>query len=177
MWLPPSIDRELRERTRSFNEDILRSIVVDDRDPLLREFTRRLQEFSPRLLMVRAREAVVPGVPMKPGYYHVLVRTDDAPWNIAVVEGEGGEFIEPTSRVFEKLVEGNMQHAGVRKRYKRLQREEHDREEHRKANDREERREHLHDLVNAYTRTSVSLNPETPWRQNQAGRRDVGGTR
>jgi hypothetical protein len=166
MWLPPRISHQLADRTRSFNADVLRSCALDDGDPVLVEYTRRLQEYSPRLLMVRAHEHVVPGVPMKPGYYHVLVRLDDAPYTIAVVEGEDGEFVVPTSRVFERLAAGDMTQRRNLDRFAHVQRDEHDANEREKRTDREERREHVRDLVNAYTRTSVSMNPDTPWTQN-----------
>jgi hypothetical protein len=48
-------------------------------------------------------------VPMKPGYYHLLIDNGPGvPLTVTVIEGAGGEFCEPTSRIFEKLGAGDM---------------------------------------------------------------------
>jgi hypothetical protein len=177
LFVPPHVVYELAERTRSFREDVLRSIALDDQDPLLREFTERLQRVSPNIIMVRARERVVPGVPMKPGYYHLLIDNGlSVPLTVTPIEGEHGEFIVPTSRVFEKLAAGDARDDRNWERWARWQRETYEAVEREKARDREERIDHRKELVNAYTRTSISTTDATPWRQNQAGH-ERGGER
>jgi len=169
LFVPPSVARELRERTMSFREDVLRSCDLDDTDPRLIEMNRVLHMINRRLLLVRARERVVPGVPMKPGYYHLLVDGDadtGAPISVTVIEGKDGEFVEPTSRVFEKLAAGDMRERRNLERFKKADLDEWVRNEAEKARDAEERREDVKDRVNAYTRTSVSMNQGTPWTQN-----------
>jgi hypothetical protein len=172
--LPRRLATEYADRRQSFRRDVLASIVLDDSDRLMAEFCRRLQAFDPRLVLVRAREEVVPGVPMRPGYYHLLVDNGPGvPLTVTVIEGEHGEFAEPTSRIFEKLMAGDMRERRNLERYARV---EHDRfasVEREKARDRVERQDHLRELVNAYTRTSVPGTGAGPWTQNQAGRRDV----
>ena len=71
---PPNVARELRDRTLSFNAAVRDS--VRDYDPVgprpRASSIRSLAHIDPRLLMARARDQIVPGLPMKPGYYHVI---------------------------------------------------------------------------------------------------------
>jgi hypothetical protein len=175
LFVPPTVAYDLAQRTLSFREDVLRSIELDDQDPILREFTARLQAIDPRVIMVRAKPVVVPGVPMRPGYYHLLIDSGmTVPLTVTVIEGEHGEFAEPTSRVFEKLAAGDLTQQRTWDRFSATQRLEQLAAERERQRDREERIEHRRDLVNAYTRTSISTTRATPWRQNQAGH-DHGG--
>jgi len=165
IYLPPRLERQLAERTASYNADLLRSIEIGE-DPILVRFSELLQQIHPRLLLVRARETIVPGVALKPGYYHILVKSEGAPWSATPIEGADGEFIVPTSRVFQKLAEGNMRERRNLERWARNQLGEHDANEREKLRDREERKDHLNDLVKAYTQTSVSMTDARPWTQN-----------
>jgi hypothetical protein len=46
LYLPASIRREVLHRREQFRADVLSSIVLDDSDPFLREFTLKLQAFD-----------------------------------------------------------------------------------------------------------------------------------
>ena len=180
LYLPASLAREAAERRERFRADVFASIELDDDDPVLAEWTFRLQQFDRRLMLVRAREEVVRGLPMKPGYYHLLIDNGpDVPLSITVVEGGAGEFCEPTSRIFEKLMAGDMREQRNLDRFERAAREEFEANARELADDKAERREHIKDLVNAYTRTSVSLTKARPWTQNTQpqARRDAGERR
>lgn len=168
LFIPPRVARELRQATDSFREDVLRSVVLEDTDPLLIELNRMLQDVDPRVVLVRAREAVVVGLPMRPGYYHLLRDNSDtgAPMTVLVLEGAHGEFVDPTSRILEKLAAGDMRERRNLERFKQTELDEWVANEKEKADGREERRDHLTDLVNAYTRTSVSTTDARPWTQN-----------
>jgi hypothetical protein len=164
-------------RRDSFRHDVLRSIDLTDEDPLLLDYCVRLQAFDPRLLLVRARDEVVPGVPMKPGYYHLLIDNGaGVPLSVTAIEGANGEWCEPTSRIFEKLVAGDMRERRNLERFARIEADRHGAVEREKAQDRSERRDHLRELVTAYTETSVSMTDARPWTQNHrpAARRDAG---
>jgi len=176
LWVPPTVSHWLAERTRSFREDVYRSIDMSP-DSLRDEFTAQLQRIDQRIIMVRANDRVVPGVPMRPGYYHLLQDGGlSVPLTITCIEGDRGEFVYPTSRVFERLHGGDMRERRNLERFAAVEREKQAAIEREQARDREERIEHRKDLVNAYTRTSISTTDATPWRQNQAGH-DHGGTR
>jgi hypothetical protein len=155
LYVPPTVAYELAQRTLSFREDVAQSIRFDDGDPILREFTQRLQAIDSRLIMVRARERVVPGVPMRPGYYHLLQDCGvSVPLSITVIEGEHGEFVYPTSRVFDKLAAGDMRQDRNLERWMRAKKAEYEANEREQRDNHDERVEHRTDLVNAYTRTS-----------------------
>ena len=109
--------------------------------------------------MVRAKEQIVPGLPMKPGYYHVICDNSDrgAPDTVMIVEGERRRIhVRPPSRVFEKLAAGDMHDQRNVERFRahpgggaRGQRPRAGREPRASAS------EHLSELVKAYTQTSV----------------------
>lgn len=167
LFLPRPVAYELAQRTRSFREDVWRSIVHDDSDPILREFTERLQRIDPRIIMVRASGRPVPGVPMRAGYYHLLQDGGlSVPLTVTVIEGEHGEFVYPTSRVFERLHAGDMRERRNLERFARIERERQAAIEREMAHDRQERAEHRKDLINAYARTSISTTDARPWTQN-----------
>jgi hypothetical protein len=167
LYLPASIRREVLHRREQFRADVLSSIVLDDSDPFLREFTLKLQAFDPRLLLVRASETIVPGLPMKPGYYHLLIDNGpDIPLSVTVIEGEGGEFCEPTSRLFEKLLSGDMREQRNLRRFDREAAAEFAANAREVQDARTERRTHLSELVKAYTETSISMTDARPWTQN-----------
>lgn len=167
LFLPRSVAIQRASRLQQWREDVYRSLDLEDTDPLLVEYCIRLQRFDRRLMLVRARDTVVPGLPMKPGYYHLLTDNGPAvPLTITIIEGANGEWCEPTSRIFEKLMAGDMREQRNLERFERIRREEFDANEREKARDREERRDHLRELVDAYTRTSISMNTARPWTQN-----------
>lgn len=177
LFIPPRVARELAGKTLKFREDVFKSILLDDSDPILREFTQQLQRIDPRIVMVRANMHPEPGVPMRPGFYHLLIDNGlSVPITVTPITGEDGGFAEPTSRVFERLLGGDMHDRRNLERFARVERERFEAVEREKARDREERIEHRRDLVNAYTRTSVSTTKAAPWRQNQAGH-EHGGRR
>jgi hypothetical protein len=180
LLLPRRYERELQDRRDSFRHDVLRSLDLDDQDTLMVEYTRKLRAFDRRLMLVRARDEVVPGVPMRPGYYHLMVDNGpDVPLTVTVIEGANGEFCEPTSRIFEKLMAGDMNSRRNRERFAKLEAEGFNANEREKVRDRIERRDHLRELVKAYTETSVSMTNARPWAQNTQGpaRRDAGERR
>jgi hypothetical protein len=167
LYLPKSAARELLDRQANFAADVVRSLSVTNDDSLMLEFNVKLQNFDPRLMLVRAADTVAAGVPMKPGYYHLLINNGPGiPLSVTVIEGDDGEFCEPTSRVFEKLMAGDMRERRNLERFERIRRGDYDRNAAELERERDERREHLRDLVNAYTRTSVSMNADRPWTQN-----------
>jgi len=168
LWTPRRVDKRLDDR-RSFRADVLRSLDYSP-DPLLDQFNTQLRRIDDRLLMVRANQQVVPGVPMRPGHYHLLVDNGpEVPLTATVIEGDDGQFVTPTSRVFEKLAAGDLRERRNWERFAAIDRERKAAVDRERARDREERIDHRIELVNAYTRTSVSTTTAIPWRQNQAG--------
>jgi len=165
LYLPPSV--MAAERLR-FAADI--DARVDRDDPVALRFTRLLQAHDRRLIMVRAKDTIAPGTPLKPGYYHLIVRNDNAPLSVFPVEGANGEYVEPTSRVFTRLAAGDMHNPAVYREMVQKDRRRDAEVERDKKLRKEQRRDHLRDNVNAATRTSVSMNRDARWTQNASGR-------
>ena len=177
IFLPPSVSRELRDRTKSFNAAVRESVRdYDGTDSVLADFNPVLAAIDPRLLMVRAKEQIVPGLPMKAGYYHIICDNSDrgAPDTVMIVEGGDGEFTVPTSRVIEKLAAGDMHDQRNVDRFWRVQEAERQANEREQRENREERRQHLFDYVKTNTTASYAGPGQGGWTQNQAGRRDLG---
>jgi hypothetical protein len=110
IYLPPHIVRQQRQE---FEAKILRNVTIED--ARAREFTEALQKINPDMFMVRAHDTIDADVPLRPGFYHLLVRNPDAPMTVATVH-ENGAYAEPDSRVFDLLGRGNLRERRVRER-------------------------------------------------------------
>lgn len=143
-------------------------------------FNRELRRIDRLLEMVFIPPgADTTGTQCRPGFYHVIRRNENAPITVMVVHGEHGEFVEPTSRIFDRLRQGDLWNESsvrARENAERRAAEAADRE---RAREREARQDELVERVKAATRTQVSMNPDTPWSQNAAAaaRRDQGQRR
>lgn len=165
IYLPPHIAAQQRHE---FEQRILRCVTIED--PRAREFTEKLQAISPDMFMVRAQDTVDADLPLKPGFYHILVRNQDAPMSVMTVH-ENGEYAEPDSRVFDVLARGNLRERRVRDRLAERERERFESEEKRHQTLNEDRRERLTEIVKSATRAQVSMDRSVPWTQNSQGRR------
>ena len=165
LLLPPHI---VHQRRREFEARILRCVTIED--ARAREFTHKLQLISPDMFMVRACDTVDADLPLRPGFYHILIRNQDAPMSVMCVH-ENDQYAEPDSRVFDALARGNLRERRVRER---LEEQEHERfasEEKRLAEANENRKERLKEIVDSATRAQISMDRTLPWTQNSQGRR------
>jgi len=161
-------DHVIKRQRQEFEQRILRCVTIEDRRA--REFTRALQHISPDMFMVRAKDTVDADLPLRPGFYHILVRNPDAPMSVLCVH-ENGEYAEPDSRIFDVLARGNLRERRVRERVAQRDREEFEAGEKELQTANENRRERLHDIVKSATRAQVSMDRTLPWTQNSQGRR------
>jgi hypothetical protein len=166
LYLPPHV---IKQQRREFEQRILRCVTVEDRRA--REFTRLLQQVSPDMFMVRAHDTVDAGLPLRPGFYHILVRNQDAPMTVMAVH-ENGEYAEPDSRVFDVLARGNLRERRVRERVAERDREEREAGERELRTANENRKERLKEIVLSATRAQVSMDRTIPWTQSSDGRRE-----
>jgi hypothetical protein len=172
MWVPPKYVQAREEfehemRQRLVNQELQRVKGILD------EFNHELRRIDGQLEMVRApADCGLTG--MKPHYYHVVRWNEGAPPTFFVIEGEHGEFVEPTSRVFEKLREGDLWDPQVMRRIKQRHANAEAAEAKMRVRENQARQEEISERVAAVTRTQVSMNRDTPWTQNAAGakRRD-----
>src|SRR3954471_22325989 len=145
LYLPPHVQQRIDlERRRQYEAAVLRNCTVED--PRAREWTVKLQHVSPDLFMVRAHDKVELGVPLRPGFYHILVRNPDAPMTVMTVH-ENGRYAEPDSRIFDVLARGTLRERRVRARLAEQDREVQDAVEKERRTANEDRREKLRDVV------------------------------
>lgn len=170
LWTPPKVSKELRESRRQLDADILASLEPGDPPE---PWNSQLKELDPRLYLARARGIIRAGVPMKPGYWHVLRDNSDRDAGLSVtpVEDAVGGFCEPNSRLIEMMRRNDLQRPGA------IQ----ERENYRLRREFEEKRQHaawLDDKVQegverweAGNRAFVGWTPEGKWTQSARARR------
>ena len=165
LYLPPHIERQ---RRREFEQRILRCVTVED--ARAREYTRKLQAISTDMFMVRAHDTVDADLPLRPGFYHILIRNQDAPMSVMCVH-ENDRYAEPDSRIFDVLARGNLRERRVRDRLAEVEREQREAGEKELQTANENRKERLQEIVKSATRAQISMDRTLPWTQNSAGRR------
>lgn len=174
MWVPPQYVQAREEfehemRVRVASTELARVKGVLD------EFNHELRRIDAQLEMVRApADCGLTG--MKPHYYHVVRWNEGTAPTFFVIEGEHGEFVEPTSRVFENLREGDLWDPAVMRRVRQRHSDAEAAAAKMRARENASRQEEIAERVAAVTRTQVSMNTDTPWTQNAspASRRDAG---
>ena len=165
LYLPPYIAHQKRHE---FEQRILRCVTIED--ARAREFTQKLQMISPDMFMVRAQDTVDADLPLRPGFYHILIRNQDAPMSVMCVH-ENDRYAEPDSRIFDVLARGNLRERRVRDRLAQVEREQWEAGEKELETANENRRERLQEIVKSATRAQISMDRSLPWTQNSAGRR------
>lgn len=168
MWLPPKVSEDLKAESRQYAAEVLDSVA---RDETMERWDRELKAIDSRLFLVKAKESVTPGTALRPGFWHILRDNEGAPPTVMTLEGRNGEYVEPSSQVFDKLRENDLWHSEVAYERKRRQRELDDRRERMRQEEREERQQEIYERFLANTRAQVSMNDSTPWTQNANGRR------
>jgi hypothetical protein len=164
LLLPPSVIAERR---------LAHASAIDagtTPDPLAEQFTRTLRRIDPRLMMVRAQERVPPGCPLRPGFYHLLRRNDDAPISVFPIH-EHEQFVVPDSRVFDRLAAGDLHDPRTLRDWNHAQQASKQTVKRDQARANNDRREHLHEVVNAATRAQVSMDRSVPWTQSSNAKR------
>jgi hypothetical protein len=169
LLLPPHIQKQVDlDRRREFERAVLRNVTIED--DRAREFTTLLQRISPDMFMVRAHDKVEPGVPLRAGFYHILVRNQDAPMSVMTVH-ENDRYAEPDSRIFDALARGNLRERRVRDTLEQQDRAVQDEIAKDERTRNENRREKLREIVLSATRAQVSMDRSIPWTQSSDGRR------
>ena len=168
LWVPPRVSRDLQDRTQAHTAEVLG--MVERFRGILDHFNRELKQIDPYLELIFA-PPTAQAVGLKPGRYHLLRHNPGAPPSLIVIEDYAGNFVEPTSQIFERLRETDLWNNAVgherRKREEAAERAQ----QRQKAREDEERREEIRDRLNAAFRTSVSMNNSNPWSQNARGAR------
>lgn len=158
-WVPPTVSREHRQVTAQHDADVLLRAKA-----ALPQFNYDLKQIDEHLELVYVDSLTdVGATPLRAGYYHVLRRNPGAPVTVQVVEGPNGEFMEPTSALFEQLRFSDLWNgenmARLRSRHERAAQAA----DRLKAREREDRAEEVADRFNALERPSVSMDRSRPW--------------
>ena len=171
IWVPPKVDRELRERTREHTAEVFammqrfRGVMSYWTDRLRRDLNDEHLE-----VIFMPPNATAPGY--VPGRYHVI-RHDPfggAPHPLPIQNEQGG-FMEPCQAVVDRLKENDLQSLAAREARRREAELAERSAERAKENEQGERAEEIKDRWNARTRTFVSLDRSAPWSQNVKGRK------
>ena len=174
VWVP---ERYRREREQ-FNAEVWERIVSNELSRMkgvMDKFNYELKKIDRHLELVRiAADADVRGTPFRAGFYHVVRMNPGAPASVMVVEGDMGEFVEPSSRLFDDLARADLWKDGNMKALQDRQRKLDEAEARERQRENEARRDELLERVKAVTETSVSMNTSTPWSQNVNGKRGAG---
>lgn len=173
MWLPPAVSAELLAEREVFKRDIEAKMVRSHMQRvkgILDEFNHELRRIDPKLELVRAGEDTY-GTPLKPGYYHVVRWNEGAPPSVMTVEGDHGEFVEPTSRLFEKLKAADLWDPNNMRLLRQRQRLADEAAEKKKLKERADRQAEILERYQAGTRTFVSMDRSAPWTQTARARR------
>jgi hypothetical protein len=131
IWVPPKVSKELRANRAQMDADIIASLEPGDPPE---PWNSELKQLDPRLYLARAKGHIRPGLPMKPGYWHVLRDNSDRDAGLSVtpIEDAIGGFAEPSSRLIEMMRQNDLQRAGAiqeRENY-RLRRELEEKRQH-----------------------------------------------
>lgn len=171
IFIPPRVAAELQAESRRHEAEVLGSLEVQSK---IERWDRMLAEIDPRLTLLKAKEWVKTGTPLIPNYWHIVRDNSDkgAPPTVMPITGPNGEYVEPSSAIFDKLRENDMQRPGfareMREREEKIRRAQ----EREREIEREERVQEIHERYIAGTRVGVSMNRSTPWTQNARGRRE-----
>ena len=169
--LPPHVQKRIDlERRAEYWALLKRNFTIED--PRCQEHTRRLQQISPDLYLVKANDKVEVGAPLRPGFFHLLAIPHDAPPFVTPLTN-GDEYAEPGDWIYKLLARGNLRERRVRDA---IRREEDDLQRdivREKAEQKANRMERARDIVDSATKVRVSMNRDTPWSQNVDGRRGV----
>lgn len=159
LWVPPRVSRELSDVTEQHKAEVMASAI---RDASIEYFNRELKRVDEHLELIKAKDdATAAG--LKPGYWHILRHNPGAPPSLLPLVGDDGEFVEPSSRVFDLLREGDLQNDQVI----RAMRERDERAAKQRARDKqrdaEDRIGHMVEHAKAVTRAHVSMTDARPW--------------
>jgi hypothetical protein len=176
-WVPPKVARELVAEREQFNAQMDERARQWQALETMREFNHELKRIDSLLELIFVPEnADASGSPCRPGFWHVLRRNAGAPWTVIVIEDGDGMPVEPSSRLFEKLRQGDMWNHRSQRERDRMERKAQEAEDRRKVREREDREQEIEERVKAATRVQVSMNTSVPWTQNNSpvARRDAG---
>lgn len=166
--LPPHVQKRIDlERRGRYWAQLKRNFTIED--PRCQEWTRKLQHLSRDFFMVKANDTVEMGVPLRAGFFHLLIIPPDAPPLLTPLTN-GTEYAEPGDWIFDVLSRGNLRERRVRDALERADQDAHAANEKERQTAKQNRMQHAREIVDSATRAQVSLDRTIPWTQNSDGR-------
>ena len=172
LYLPPRVARELLDERQRFAQ-CLRNAC--DTDAVCDEWNPELRRLDPLMQLVKAPEYTVIGMPLVPGFYHLLRWNETTAPSVSPVRNADGSFRVPDSALLDKLRFLDLQSAQVVAAHKVMQARERVSAAREKANTREARQGNILERWKSVSRTQITMNTSVPWSQNHRGERAAKG--
>lgn len=166
LFVPPAVARELVLERAAEEQRLAQFTYMGD---VMADFNRDLKRIDPYLELARAQDTIRTGTALKPGYWHIIRHNPGAPPSVMPIEGPDGEYVEPSSAVFEMLKRNDLQNPATGRRRRERERELEAAKARREARETEEMNAEVLERVLAVSRAQVSMSGS--WSQNHAGRR------
>lgn len=174
LYLPPKVARELLDTRQQFAQCLRNATTVD---AVCAEWGPELRRLDPLMEMRKAPEYTVIGMPLVPGFYHLIRWNETTAPSVTPVRHADGSFRVPDSALLDKLRFLDLQSAQVVAAHRVMQERERLTAERDKLRTREGRQGNILERFVATQRTQVSMNPDVPWAQNAAGFKRIRGER
>lgn len=178
MWTPPKVSAKLSDETRRREAEASKALSYERKVRWVEEFNRDLENIWPGMRLVWCPDpAPVEAVAMgaRPGRWGILMPSQTGgPGSVKPILGPDDSYVDPSvnaSAIFENLRQQDWWNPRVRRERERVKEEAERAAERRKQQEREERDLEVLERYLAGTRTQVSMNRDTPWSQNAAGKR------
>lgn len=174
LLLPSATARELLAERERREAEATQALREEEQWGWVQEFNRHLKSIEPYLKLVfcpdpAPLDAAAAGA--QPGRWHVVRFNPGAPISFIVLQNPDGSYREPGSWVFDRIRQSDLWNDQVNRERDALIRRAEEAKERQIQADRAARDEDMVERVRAVTRTQVSMNRDTPWAQNAAGRR------
>lgn len=172
LYLPPAVLRDMRlER----EQHALAHMETAQQSAVCREFNPDLERIDPLLSLVFCREPApfeVVAAGARPGRYNVMRESyRGGPRTFMPIVGPSGEFVEPTSRLFDTLKSQDWWDPAVMRDVRARDDRIEDARRKREQDELEEANADVLERWLAVSRAQVSMSRDTPWAQNSAGLR------
>lgn len=174
LYLPPKVSRELQHETDQRNAMALQALNAERGFKWIQEFNHELQRIDPYIKLVWCPEpAPVDAIAIgaRGGRWNLFRKDPAAPAWATPITGPNGEFVEPTSAIFDKLQQMDWWNPRNLRERKQMEAKAREAKERREQREREEHNQETYERWLAANRTFISMDRSKPWTQSAKGRR------
>lgn len=176
-WVPPKVSQELREESARREAETMKALVLEDGWDWVRKFNYELNRVVHGMKLAWCPDpapvdAVTQGA--QPGCWNLIwPGFNGGPLNVKPLVDEDGNPRHPGSWVFEMLDRADMWNDRAMRERTRILGEAREARARRKEQELANVTDDIIEHFLARTRAQVSMNTDTKWSQNHAGRRGV----